>query len=81
MNFFGLRKKFKVLSQITDKVKLEQAIVLSINYLSDLHKNKNLFHGDIKPENIFTCNDGNGFISSDSGSLMLLEDPNASYYV
>jgi serine/threonine protein kinase len=62
-------------------VQLEQAIVLSINYLSDLHENKHLFHGDIKPENIFICNDGNGFISSDSGSLMLLDDPNASYYV
>jgi hypothetical protein len=27
------------------------------------------------------CNDGNGFISSDSGSLMLLDDQKTKYYI
>lgn len=54
---------------------------MSINYMADLHQNKKLFHGDIKPMNIFMCNDGDGFITSDSGSLTLLNDPNDKYYV
>jgi hypothetical protein len=81
VNYFCLRKKFKVVKSIKDKIQLEKAIVMCINYLADLHKNKHLFHGDIKPGNLFMCNDGNGFITSDSGSLILLDDPKAKYYV
>jgi serine/threonine protein kinase len=54
---------------------------MSVSYMADLHQNKRLFHGDIKPENIFICNDGNGFISSDSGSLTLLNDPSDKYFI
>ncbi len=54
---------------------------MSVSYIADLHEKKRLFHGDIKPQNIFICNDGNSFISSDSGSLTLLNDPSDKYYI
>lgn len=54
---------------------------MSIHYLSDLHDKKKLFHGDIKPANIFICNEGGKYISSDSGGLTLLNDPSDKYFI
>lgn len=39
-------------------------------YLDDLHRAKRLFHGDIKPANVFITKDNDGFLSSDSGTLL-----------
>ena len=48
-NFFGLRKVYKVMSEINDEFTIERLLIMSINYLADLHEKKRLFHGDIKP--------------------------------
>ena len=56
-------------------------MIMSINYLADLHENMHLFHGDIKPDNFFMCTGENSFISSDSGSLILLDDPKGKYQI
>ena len=50
-----------------------------MSYLNDLHVNKKLFHGDIKPANIFL--DLRTYsITTDSGSLIPLYCTNDSQY-
>ncbi len=47
----------------------------------DYHYN-NLFHGDIKPDNIFiTGYYGNKFITSDVGSLLYLGEDNDNIFI
>ena len=49
-----------------------------MNFIAvDYHKN-NLFHGDIKPENIFFYDSFSFYLTSDLGSLMHLGEPNVS---
>ena len=48
---------------------IEDVLLYAIKYIADLH-NKNLFHGDIKPDNIFYWDGYHLNISSDSGSLV-----------
>ena len=73
INFFGTRPKWKVLNNTIDVGKLELILLFSIRYIADIH-NKYMFHGDIKPANIFYRIDYfDKFkfeISSDSGSLV-----------
>ena len=40
-----------------DTRELESILLYSIEYIGEIH-NKNMFHGDIKPANIFYSNDG-----------------------
>ena len=49
---------------------------MSILYFAEKHF-FGLFHGDIKPENFFM--DG-GFVSSDAGTLKILEEDNKEKY-
>ena len=51
---------------------------MSLDYFCDLHSNC-IFHGDIKPENIFMFSDF--LISSDGGSMLILnnEDTDSQY--
>jgi len=56
------------LSECNDKKDLEWIILKSIEYIAGIH-NKNIFHGDIKPANIF-YKEFDSKISSDSGSLV-----------
>ena len=73
VDLFGVRTRFKDLKNIDDSLLFGQSLFLMISYMQDLHRNKKLFHGDIKPSNIFY--DGhNLYISSDSGSLVPLYD-------
>lgn len=37
--------------------------------MNGLHMSKRLFHGDLKPQNIFVEMDGDGFLTTDSGTL------------
>jgi hypothetical protein len=37
VNYFGLRKVFKVISQIKDQLSLDRALIMSISYVADLH--------------------------------------------
>ena len=53
VDFYGMRKRFKELGRLDDSITFGQCLFLSISYLQDLHRNKKLFHGDIKPMNIF----------------------------
>ena len=50
-----------------DTRELERILLNSIEYIAVIH-NKNMFHGDIKPANIFYNNSME--ISSDSGSVL-----------
>jgi hypothetical protein len=72
-NIYGVRKKFKVFGNIDDSLEFGQCLFFTVSYLQDLHRNKKLFHGDIKPMNIF-YEVGNSYITSDSGSLVPLYD-------
>ena len=72
-NCYGVMNEFKLLSKIEDSNEFGQCLFLTISYLSDLHKNKKLFHGDIKPMNIF-YSIKHSHISSDSGSIIPLYD-------
>jgi serine/threonine protein kinase len=73
VDLFGVRDRFKDLKTIDDSLLFGQSLFLTISYLQDLHRNKKLFHGDIKPSNIFYEGE-NSYISSDSGSLVPLYD-------
>ena len=73
VNIYGLREKFKEFGRINDNLMFGQCLFLTISYLQDLHRNKKLFHGDIKPMNIFYKVE-NSYITSDSGSLIPLYD-------
>ncbi len=73
VDLFGVRTRFKELKNIDDSLVFGQSLFLTISYLQDLHRNKKLFHGDIKPSNIF-YQVINSYISSDSGSLVPLYD-------
>ena len=71
VDFYWRRSIFKDLTQINEDNQLAQALFVSVCYLADLHANKRLFHGDIKPNNLFvTTHDS--FCTSDSGSLVPL---------
>jgi len=71
VDFYGSRPIYKDLTQINEHNQLAQGLFLSVCYLADLHANKRLFHGDIKPENLFFTTH-NSFCTSDSGSLVPL---------
>ena len=73
VNIYGVRMKFKEFGRITDSLVFGWCLFLTISYLQDLHRNKKLFHGDIKPMNIFYKVD-TSYITSDSGSLIPLYD-------
>jgi tRNA A-37 threonylcarbamoyl transferase component Bud32 len=51
-NFFGSRLVFKELNDKIDQQMLEYLMMNSIYYIANIH-NKNMFHGDIKPVNLF----------------------------
>jgi serine/threonine protein kinase len=55
------------LKDCNDTRELERILLHSIEYIAEIH-NKNMFHGDIKPANIFY--DEEKTESSDSGSLV-----------
>ena len=64
---------------------LEDIFLRSIKYIAEIH-DKNLFHGDIKPANLFYYYDDEDKtiqISSDSGSLIQLDQDNndKKYYI
>jgi serine/threonine protein kinase len=73
VNIYGVRNKFKEFGRINDNLMFGQCLFLTISYLQDLHRNKKLFHGDIKPMNIF-YEVKTTYITSDSGSLIPLYD-------
>lgn len=75
-DFFGRRRIYKDLTMLKDCTQMAHALFLSICYLADLHENKRLFHGDIKPQNLFVITQQN-FSTSDSGSLEPLVDNDA----
>ena len=73
VDFYGMRIRFEELGRLDDSITFGQCLFLTISYLQNLHRNKKLFHGDIKPMNIF-YSIGDSYISSDSGYLVPLYD-------
>lgn len=71
VDFYGRRNYLKDITHIQNGDELAAALFISICYLADLHENKRLFHGDIKPANLFVSTDI-CFGTSDSGSLVPL---------
>jgi len=71
VDFYGRRKIYKDLTKINELNQLAQGLFMSVCYLADLHSNKRLFHGDIKPNNLFVDTE-ESFCTSDSGSLVPL---------
>jgi hypothetical protein len=52
-NFFGARRIYTDLNRhFKDKKMIEDILLHTIKYIANIH-NKSLFHGDIKPANIF----------------------------
>ena len=65
------------LGNVKDPLQLEHAIFYLIHYMNDLHLNKKIFLGYLKPENVFVnINFGKYtmLITVDAGSMILLED-------
>ena len=82
-NFCGEREIYSDLTNFKGEKIDEGLLIHSIKYIAEIHQ-KNFFHGDIKPINIFYCEDYYGFkISSDSGSLVQLDEdyPDKKYYI
>ena len=70
INFFGSRKIWKVLDKKNDTLELEMILIETLKYIASIHK-RYMFHGDIKPANIFYTSYSKDLrISSDSGSLI-----------
>lgn len=68
------------MTKIKEAEELVVCMFLSVFYLVDLHLEKRLFHGDIKPENIF-FNKRDRRVTSDCGSLIVLYGEDETYQV
>ena len=76
VDYYAKKNTFKELGRIDDSEEFGRCVFLTIRYLNDLHKNKKLFHGDIKPWNIL-FDPVNSSITTDFGSVVpLYEDEN-----
>jgi|LauGreDrversion4_2_1035121.scaffolds.fasta_scaffold1288586_1 hypothetical protein len=53
VDFYGRRTISRDIIDIEDSDDFAYALFLTVAYLYDLHKSKKVFHGDIKPKNIF----------------------------
>ena len=78
VDIVAARKWAKLFSEINESYELERIIVQTIEYMVNL-RNKFLFHGDIKPDNIFIYQG----ISTDCGTLIKLDenDPDKKYFI
>ena len=78
LDFICMRLKFNVFYNLKEETKFDRYGYLFFLYICKLHSN-NLFHGDIKPENLFEFNN---MISSDAGTLLILDAySNESKYI
>ena len=64
------RQKFRVMSDIKDCDSLSIISLASLKYFAELER-EGIFHGDIKPANIFFKGH---LVSADSGSLLYLDN-------
>jgi serine/threonine protein kinase len=72
VDFICMRKKFIVFKNLKNHAEFDKFGYLFFLYLCKLHNN-NLFHGDVKPDNLFEFRD---MISSDAGTLLILDPDN-----
>ena len=73
IDYYCTRPTLTVFSNIDNSSDFFSSTLRLIAYISDLHMNKLLFHGDIKPANIFISL-RSGFMSSDCGTLIPLDN-------
>lgn len=66
---------YQVFTHVTDENLFLMGVVQLIGYLYNLHDLARLYHGDIKPDNVFIYKGGIGILRTDSDSLIAL-DPN-----
>ena len=69
--YYGVRPKLTVMKDIKKPSEFFVSLLLTITYLFDLHISKQLFHGDIKPINIFLDLSSQSIIT-DCGTLIPL---------
>ena len=79
IGYYGVRPRLTVMNDIKKPSDFFLSLLLTINYLNDLHVNKKLFHGDIKPSNIF-LDLSRQLIVTDSGTLIPLYCTDDSQY-
>ena len=81
IDYSGMRPIYRDMTSINDSEDFALCLFLSLTYFADLHEKKRLFHGDIKPANIFFHRIGCS-VETDSGSLIPLYDldPDHSIY-
>ncbi|TNV83254.1 hypothetical protein FGO68_gene7218 [Halteria grandinella] len=70
--YLAYKPLYELYEEIRDPTRLLRDSVLLASYLSDLHLRTRLYHGDIKPANIFMYPYGIGLLRTDSDSLVSL---------
>lgn len=73
--YYGMRYNMNVMADMAgDPKAFERSAFLAVKYFADLHTNKHIFHGDIKPANIFIGIEGSSFMMTDSGTILLYDN-------
>lgn len=71
--YYGMRYNMEVMNENLTSRDFDRSAFLAVKYFADLHVNKGIFHGDIKPANIFVEILGSSFINTDSGTLLMFD--------
>ena len=53
VDYYAVKSKYEEFGKIEDAKVFGLSVFFTLHYLYDLHMNHHLFHGDIKPANIF----------------------------
>ena len=56
VDYYAVKSKYEELGKSKDAKVFGLSVFFTLHYLYDLHMNHHLFHGDIKPANIFVSN-------------------------
>ncbi|TNV83284.1 hypothetical protein FGO68_gene1122 [Halteria grandinella] len=70
--YLAYKPLYELYEEIRDPARLLRDSVLLASYLNELHMKTRLYHGDIKPANIFMYPNGIGLLRTDCDSLVSL---------
>ena len=73
-----MRDEYAMITEPMTHFEFESTLLDVIGYFVNLHENLNIFHGDIKPDNLFFQRIKSGrstfsLISTDSGSILKMD--------